>query len=54
MLQGYKTYIVSGAMVLYAIIVLGWQQNNWNSALEMILTALGISGLRSGVNSLGK
>jgi len=52
-LSGYKTYLVAFAFIVYAIVIEGWQNNNWNSAIEIILTALGFGALRSGIKTVG-
>lgn len=51
-LSGYKTYIVAGAMVLYALT--GYYLNNMNQvqAWTIVFNALGIVGIRSGIESL--
>lgn len=48
-LEGKKTFIVSFAMIVFALIVTGWQDGDWASAWEQILVALGLSGLRLGI-----
>lgn len=54
MLAGWKTYLVGFAMILYAVVVLGLQNGDWNSAVEMVLAALAVMGLRAGVAKVGK
>lgn len=49
-LEGKKTFIVSLAMVVFALVVTGWQEQNWSSAWEQVLVALGLSGLRLGID----
>jgi len=51
-LKGKKTYIVALAMIAYAGVVHGWQNNDWVSANQLIMEALAISGLRHGVTNM--
>jgi hypothetical protein len=51
MLSGYKTYITGIVMILFAVVVLGFSQGNWNEAVSMILAALAVMGLRSGIKN---
>jgi hypothetical protein len=48
-LKGYKTYIVVVAMILYAVIVLGWQGGDWAAAGRTVLEALGLAGIRNAI-----
>lgn len=45
-LDGYKTYIVAVAMICYAVggIISGYVQ--WQQAIEVVLLALGVFGLK--------
>lgn len=52
-LSGYKTYLVAFAMIVYAVVIEGWQNNNWALAAEMIFAALGFGALRSGIKTVG-
>lgn len=44
--NGWKTYLVAGAMALYAVCYLGWYEGNWDEAWKVIMEAGAISGLR--------
>ena len=46
-LQGKKTYAVAVIMLVYAVAVEGFFKNDWNSAGQIILQALGLAGLRN-------
>ncbi len=48
-LNGKKTYIIAVVAVAYAVVIVGWQQGNWQAALELIMAALGGSAIRHGV-----
>lgn len=48
-LSGYKTYICAGLMVLYAVSGYLLKDQTQNQAMTLILQALAISGLRSGI-----
>lgn len=48
-LDGYKTYIVAGATILYALVQM-WQGSiDQNTGIQMIAGALGLSALRHGI-----
>lgn len=51
MLQGKKTYLVSAAMIAYAVlgVVLGY--HGTDRAIELALTALGMGALRNGMTT---
>lgn len=49
-INGKKTHIIAAAMLLYGLIVVGWGQNDWNTAADIILNALGLSALRHAVS----
>ena len=51
MLTGYKTYIVVAAMIIYAVVVHGIYQGDWNAAVQLILEALALLGIRFGVKT---
>ena len=50
-LRGHKTYIVGIAMICYAVggAIIG--ELEFNAAIQVVLTALGIMGLRNGIPS---
>jgi hypothetical protein len=48
-LKGKKTYLVAGATILYAVIVVGWQGHDWRAAAEMVLVSMGMGTLRHGM-----
>jgi hypothetical protein len=48
-LKGKKTYICSATMILYAIIIIGWQGGNWSAAGDMVLQALAAAGIRNAI-----
>lgn len=50
MLSGYKTYIVSAIMILYALSGFYIGQLEADVAMQFIFNALGIAALRSGIN----
>lgn len=49
-LKGKKSYLVALITILYALIIVGWQQGDWQQASELVLAALGLSALRNGMN----
>lgn len=49
LLIGKKTYIVAVLMLTYAVLGVVLQQHDADAALRMILEALGLGALRSGV-----
>lgn len=51
-LKGKKTYIVCALMVVYALSGLLIGEVGSQEAVTLILTALGLGGLRDGVNTL--
>ena len=51
-INGYKTYLISAAMIAYAVTGFFLGHIDGNTAVEMILQALGLSALRSGVAKL--
>jgi hypothetical protein len=51
-LDGKKTFLVSIVTIIYALTVIGWMNNSWNEAMDMIFAALGISALRSGIKKV--
>ena len=48
-MKGYKTYVVAGATIVYAILgaILGYIQ--WPQAITLILGALGLGALRNAI-----
>jgi len=48
-LEGSKTYIVSTVVIVYAIVVAGWQMGDWNTASQLILGALGLGAVRHAI-----
>jgi len=48
-LKGKKTYIVAGVMVIYALVIIGWNGGDWGEAYKLILEATGIGTLRAGI-----
>jgi hypothetical protein len=50
-MRGYRTYLTAAAMVIYAVVVLGIDNGNWLEAIPMILTALALIGIRTGVKN---
>lgn len=49
LLKGKKTYFVSFVMIIYAIVVIGYQANEWEAAVKMVLEAFALSGLRNAI-----
>lgn len=49
-LSGYKTYIVVVAMIAYALIGIYLGQVTQEQAMQLVLNALGLAGLRSSVS----
>ena len=39
-----KNIAVAGAMIIYAVVGLGWQQGDWKAAQAMIVAALVLGG----------
>jgi len=48
-MNGRKTYIVGIAMIVYAVAGVASQSHDFSSAIELILEALAIMGLRHGI-----
>ena len=48
-LDGYKTYIVAAATIIYALVQLWQGAIDQNTAVQMIAGALGLSALRHGI-----
>lgn len=48
-IDGLKTYAIAVITVFYALIVVGWQNHDWNGATELILGASGLGALRHGL-----
>jgi len=46
-LEGKKSYLISFVAILYAVVIVGWQQNQWSEAGQLVLGALGLSALRN-------
>jgi hypothetical protein len=51
MLNGYKTYIVAGATILFTLVQLWTGAIDASTAIFATLGALGLSGLRHGVEA---
>ena len=51
-LDGKKVYIVGVVTILYAVVVVGWQQNDWQQTSQIILAALTAMGFRSAMKKL--
>lgn len=49
-LTGKKSYIVSVVGLVYAVVIVGWQQHNWVGAAQTVLGAGGLASLRSAVS----
>lgn len=47
--DGYKTYAVAIATVLYAVLYYGLDQHDWGTAATMALGAGGLGALRHGM-----
>lgn len=45
--DGYKTYAIAIAMLVHAVIITGWQGNNWAGAWIEIREAGVVIGIRS-------
>ena len=48
-LQGKKTYILGALMIIYAGVGYYLKQMNETQALQLVMTALGMFGLRKGI-----
>ena len=48
-MKGYKTYIIAGGTVAYAILGIILGQHDANATMELIIEAAMVSGLRHGV-----
>jgi len=48
-LRGKKAYIIAFAAIVYAVVIVGWQNGDWEQATNLILSALGLSALRAGI-----
>ena len=51
-LDGKKTFIVAAVLFLQAVVVTGWQNGDWNAAIDQALLALGLGALRDGIRKL--
>lgn len=52
-LNGYKTYMVAGAMIVYAILGIYLKYMQSTDAITLVLQALGLMGLRLGIAKQG-
>ena len=52
--NGNKTYLVAGLLILYAVIGVFIGQMEWGHALELILAGLGVFGFRSAIKKVEK
>jgi len=50
-LKGKKSFIIATVTILYAIVIIGWQQGDWGQAFTIIWAALGFSAFRAGMNN---
>lgn len=48
-LNGYKTYAVAVATILYAVFYYGVSQHDWGTAFSLIFGSTGLAALRHGV-----
>lgn len=51
-INGYKSYIISGAVVIYAILGASLQLHGWERAVELILGALGLGAVAHKVDKM--
>lgn len=51
-LDGKKSYIVAAVTFLYAVVIVGWQQNNWSAAFDLILGSGGLASIRAAINKV--
>jgi len=51
-LNGKKTYIVAVLTIIYAVTGAAIGKIDWNTAVGIILAALGMSGLRHGISKV--
>ena len=49
-LQGLKTYIVAAVGVVYALSALFTGHIDGNTAVQLLVTSLGLAGLRNAIN----
>lgn len=52
-LSGKKTYIVAGATFVYAVVVIGWQQHDWNQALNLVFGSAFGATIRAAIAKVG-
>ncbi len=50
MMKGKKTYLVAALTLIYAAFGLYLKQLDVSAAMQLFLTALGLMGLRNGIN----
>lgn len=50
-LNGKKTFIAAAVMLAYAVIVQGWQGNDWQGAIKSFTEALAVFGLRVAIGN---
>ena len=53
-INGYKTYIVAGVTVAYAVVAHWGGTIDTNTEITMILGALGLGALRHGISTKGE
>lgn len=51
-IDGYKTYIVAGVTVVYALVSWWSGAIDWKTAMDMILVALGAGSFRSAIKKV--
>ncbi len=48
--DGYKTYGIALITIVYALVVTGYQQHDWSTAITVCLGASGLGALRHGIS----
>jgi hypothetical protein len=45
-LNGKKSYIAAAAMLIFAVVIQGWQNGDWQGAIKSALESLSVFGIR--------
>lgn len=51
-MNGWKTWVAAIGMIIYAIAYEGLYNNNWASAVQLILAALALIGIGSKIDKI--
>lgn len=48
-IDGYKTYATAITMILYAVVIIGWQGQDWVLAVKLVLEAVAMASIRHAI-----